>query len=242
LSPPSFDHTLAGHGFGPSSPGDSPPAPPLDAHGPSVFYAPTVLACGVTSAAPHPFTAALPATCLPTVPVGDEVSADTLRPPAKPPPTSMRPLPSSTPSSHLCSPSGSLMARIAHDGPLQPAPFDFIDDVDMCALLPDSLRGPPGSGSVNRMITCPCVLGFCGDCQSYACINLTAIPSSQPPGCLIDGGANICLTGDLCLLTDVIAITPIPISAALQGVTTIEDCCTVCGKIPLQLDDGSIYW
>jgi hypothetical protein len=133
------------------------------------------------------------------------------------------------------------MERIAHDGPLQPAPFDFIDDVDMCALLPNSLRGPPRSGSVNRMITCPCVLGFCGDGQSYACINLTVIASSKPPGCLIDGGANICLTGDLCLLTDVIAITPIPISVALQGVTTIDDCCTVRDKIPLQLNDA-IYW
>jgi hypothetical protein len=186
---------LAGHGFGPSSPGDSPPAPPLDARGPSVSYAPTILACDMTLAMPRPFTAVLPATCLPTVPVGDEVSADTLRPPAEPPPTSMRPLPSSTPSSHLCSPSGLLMARIVHDGLLQPAPFDFMEaNVDMCALLPDSLWGPPCSGSVNRVITCPCVLGFCKDGQSYACINLTGMVSSQPPGCLIDGGANICLT------------------------------------------------
>ena len=135
------------------------------------------------------------------------------------------------------------MAQIVHDGPLQPAPFDFMEaDVDMCALLPDSLRGPPRSGSVNHVITCPRVLSFCGDGQSYASINLTAMASSQPPGCLIDGGANICLTGDLCLLTDVVAITPIPISVALQGVTTIDDCCTVRGKIPLQLDDGLIYW
>jgi hypothetical protein len=112
----------------------------------------------------------------------------------------------------------------------------------MCALLPDSLRGPPRSGSVNPVITCQRVLGFCGDGQLYACINLTAIVSSKPSGCLIDGGANICMTGDLCLLTDAIAITPIPISVALQGVTTIDNCCMVRGKIPLQLDDGSIYW
>jgi hypothetical protein len=135
------------------------------------------------------------------------------------------------------------MARIVHVGPLRPAPFEFMEaNVDMCALLPDSLRGPPCSGSINPVITCPRVLGFCGDGRSYACINLTAMASSQPPGCLIDGGANICLTGDLGLLTDVVAITPIPISVALQGVTTIDDCCTARGKISLQLDDGSIYW
>jgi hypothetical protein len=134
------------------------------------------------------------------------------------------------------------MAQIVHDGPLQPAPFDFIDNVDTCALLPDFLRGPPRSGSVDRVITCPRVLGFCGDGRSYGCINLTAIASSQPYDCLINSGADICLTGDLCLLTGVVAITPIPISVDLQGVTTIDDCCTARGKIPLQLDDGLMYW
>jgi hypothetical protein len=32
------------------------------------------------------------------------------------------------------------------------------------------------------------------------------------------------------------------ISFALQGEITQDDCCTARGKIPLQLDDGSIYW
>jgi len=33
-----------------------------------------------------------------------------------------------------------------------------------------------------------------------------------------------------------------PISVALQGETTLDNCCTARGKFPLQLDDGSIYW
>jgi hypothetical protein len=66
--------------------------------------------------------------------------------------------------------------------------------------------------------------------------------SSESPGSLIDGGANICLTGDLGLQTDVVAIPPMPISVALQGETTVNDCCTAHGKIPLQLDDSLIYW
>ncbi len=66
--------------------------------------------------------------------------------------------------------------------------------------------------------------------------------SSKPPGSLIAGGANICLTGDLGLLTDVITIPPMPISVALQGEIRIDDCCTAHGKIPLQLEDGLMYW
>ena len=111
------------------------------------------------------------------------------------------------------------MVRIVQDGPFRPDPFVGTDaDVDVHALLHDSLRGPPRSVSVNRVITCPRVLGFCGDGQLYACINLTAVGSSQLPGVLIDGGANICLTGDLGLLTDVVAITPMPISVARKYV------------------------
>ena len=112
----------------------------------------------------------------------------------------------------------------------------------MDALLPDSLWGPPSSESVNRVVAYPRVFGFCGDSRSYARVKLTTLASSQPPGALIDGGANICLTGDLAILTDVVAIPPMPISVALQGETTLDNCCTARGKFPLQLDDGSIYW
>jgi hypothetical protein len=59
---------------------------------------------------------------------------------------------------------------------------------------------------------------------------------------LIDGGANICVTGDVNLLVDVVTIPPLPILVALHGDTTLDDCCTAWGLLPLQLDDGSIYW
>jgi hypothetical protein len=120
--------------------------------------------------------------------------------------------------------------------------MDAGGDTTSNVILPDSLQGPLSVRSVNRVIMCPRVLGFCRDGSSYAHINLTAMASSESPGSHIDGGANICLTGDLGLLTDVIAIPPMPISVALQGETTVDDCCTARGKIPLQLDDGSIYW
>jgi hypothetical protein len=240
---PSFDHKLEGHGFGPSSSGDSPLASLLDARGPSVSFAPTVSMCGVPSAAPQLITAVLPAPCLPTVPACNRALVDSLRPLAKLPPNFTKSFTSSTTSSPLFSPAGSLMALLVHDGPSRPAPFDFVDaDGDMDVLLPDSLRGPPSLRSVTWVVTCPCVLGFCGDGCLYAHINLTALASSKSPGFLINGGANICFTGDLGLLTDLIVIPPMPILVALQGEITIDDCCTACGTIPLLLDDGSIYW
>ena len=65
---------------------------------------------------------------------------------------------------------------------------------------------------------------------------------SATPGSLIDGGANICITGDLTSLFDVVAIPPLSISVAVEGDSSIDDCCTAHGMTPLQLDDGSIYW
>ena len=75
-------------------------------------------------------------------------------------------------------------------------------------LLPDSPWGPRSFGSVHRVVTCPRVLGFQGGGRSHARINLMTSTSSATPGRLIDGGANICITGDLDSLFDVVAITP----------------------------------
>jgi hypothetical protein len=199
---------------------------------------------GAPLAAPRPITAVLPVPCLPTVPAHNWASVDSLRPPAEPPPNFTQSFMSSTTSSPLFSPAGLLMALLVHDGPSRPAPFDFVLDADgdIDILLLDSLRGPPSSRSVTPVVTCPRVLGFCGDGCLYARINLTALASSKSLGSLIDGGANICLTGDLGLLTDVIMISPMPILIALQGEITIDDCCTARGMIPLSLDDSSIYW
>ena len=66
--------------------------------------------------------------------------------------------------------------------------------------------------------------------------------SSATPGRLIDGGANICITGDLDSLFDVVAIPPLSISVAMEGASSLDDCCTARGMTPIQLDDGSIYW
>ena len=59
----------------------------------------------------------------------------------------------------------------------------------------------------------------------------------------MDGGANICLTGDLTSLVSVVDIPPMPITVAVAGSeVTLDDCCTRQGFIPLVCTDGSIYW
>jgi hypothetical protein len=60
---------------------------------------------------------------------------------------------------------------------------------------------------------------------------------------LMDAGANICLTGDLGILVDAVDIPLLPITVALNGNgSSVDDCCTKRGFIPLALSDGTIHW
>jgi hypothetical protein len=59
----------------------------------------------------------------------------------------------------------------------------------------------------------------------------------------MDGGANICVTGDLNQLVNIINIPPMLITVATSGDgNSLDDCCTKRGYIPLTLEDGTIYW
>jgi hypothetical protein len=59
----------------------------------------------------------------------------------------------------------------------------------------------------------------------------------------MDAGANICLTGDLSILANAANIPPLPITVALNGNgSTVDDCCTMKGYIPLTLSDSTIHW
>ncbi len=58
----------------------------------------------------------------------------------------------------------------------------------------------------------------------------------------MDAGANICLTGDLSILANAVDIPPLPITAALnENGSSLDDCCTKKGYIPLTLSDGTIH-
>jgi hypothetical protein len=60
---------------------------------------------------------------------------------------------------------------------------------------------------------------------------------------MVDGGSNVCVTGDLGSLLDVININPIPISVAIEGsALSFDDCITKRGVLPLSLSDGTTYF
>ena len=60
---------------------------------------------------------------------------------------------------------------------------------------------------------------------------------------MVDGGANICLTGTLSLLIDSVSVPPMPVSVAIEGAgASIADCCTKCSLLPLQLANGGVYF
>jgi hypothetical protein len=160
---------MAGHGLGPSSSGDSPPAFSLDAHGPSISFAPGVsVVCKASSAVLRPAPEVLPALGMaPSLP--DESPAPSaitveVRPPAEPLPPAFLPLMDLSLLPSPVTPAGSFMHMLVHDGPVSPSsPFDHLNagqDVTAPALLPDSFLGPPSFVGVHRVVTCPRVLGF----------------------------------------------------------------------------------
>jgi hypothetical protein len=101
------------------------------------------------------------------------------------------------------------------------------------ADLPDF---PLVMNSITQVMKSPCVFGPCSNSSSYVRVRKTSAT-------LIDGGANICLTGDLNLQVDVVKIPPLPILVAVHGNnSTLDDSCTCWGHLPLTLSDGDTHW
>ena len=70
-------------------------------------------------------------------------------------------------------------------------------------------------GSVTRVVGLPRVYGLRGDEGSFVKVMRSYVPSDSIDNpSLMDGGANICITGILELLVDVETIPPLPISVA----------------------------
>jgi hypothetical protein len=60
---------------------------------------------------------------------------------------------------------------------------------------------------------------------------------------MVNGGSNVCVTGDLGILLDVVNIDPIQISVALEGApASLDNCITKRGLLPLTMTDGSCYY
>ncbi len=90
--------------------------------------------------------------------------------------------------------------------------------------------------SITRVVGSPEVFGLRDVSRSYVQVRKTS-------SSLIDGGANICLTGDLDILVGLVKIPPRPILVAIHGdVPTLDDSCTRWGYLWLTLSDGSTHW
>ena len=145
------------------------------------------------------------------------------RPPAKPPP-----LPLNTDSCNI-TPQGSIFDTITQ------SPFHtsttLADLSDLTVNQATFNAYTPPRGSVIHIRCRPRIFGLRRDSASAVVAKL------------IDGGANICVTGDLSTLVNVEEISPMPISVAIAGDDmSSDDRCTKRGYTPLTLDDGTLYW
>ena len=97
-------------------------------------------------------------------------------------------------------------------------------DFNVSGGLPcDNLRD-----SVTHVVGLPWVCGLSLDSDLVVRISraITSTEAWETP-LLMDGGANICLTGVLDLLVDVVTIAPLPISVATKiDDISMDDCCT----------------
>ncbi len=126
-------------------------------------------------------------------------------------------------------------------------PFEFPFDLprDYIPSCFDNTTSPyMPIDSVTRVVGLPRVYGLKEDEGSYVKVMRTVghlDPRDYPS--LMDGGANICITGILGLLVDVETVPPLPISVATtSGSFSMDDCCTKKGLIPLTLSDSLVYY
>jgi hypothetical protein len=129
--------------------------------------------------------------------------------------------------------------------PLPSMPFDFPFDVSSDNAIEDMHPGIPPNvpsvmDSVTHVVDLPRVCGLVGDS-----LPTITVPASNSDGdaTLVDSGANICVTGIIKMLVDVIPIPALPISVAVHGSdVSLDDCCTPRGLLPLTMGDGSVYY
>ncbi len=159
------------------------------------------------------------------------------------PPPPAEPPPSAPADASYDTPPGSIIDNILKSQerptpPTTPFEFPFYTPSTLRATTSDHTDTTttifPPSASIIRVVVTSRVFGIKDDSRSS--IQITEWS-------LMDAGANICLTGDVEILADVVDIPPLPITVALNGNgSSVDDCCTKGGFIPLALSDGTIHW
>jgi hypothetical protein len=148
-----------------------------------------------------------------------------------------------------CIPPGSaanpgILLRLA----LPSTPFEFLFDMTTQTYRDFNVTdGPPQPllrYSVSKVVGLPQVCGLTHDDNTVVEVLCTATNYDDfNIRSLIDGKANICITGLLDLLVEVVSFPPLPISVATKtGGISLDDCCTKKGLLPLTLEDGSFYY
>jgi hypothetical protein len=95
------------------------------------------------------------------------------------------------------------------------------------------------TNSITHVVCSPRVCGVQGNARLLVTICWVLKPTTH----MIDGGLNVCITGDLSSLLDVVDIKPILILVPLEGsLTSYDDCITKCGLLPLLLSNGTTYY
>jgi hypothetical protein len=123
-------------------------------------------------------------------------------------------------------------------------PFDMAEDLYCDFNVDDGLPLPLLMHSVMKVVGLPqvCCLNH-HDNLVVQVLRAATNYNKFDIWSLIDGKANICITGLLNLLVKVVTITPLPISVATKkGGISLDDCCTKRGLLPLTLADGSVYY
>jgi hypothetical protein len=175
------------------------------------------------------------------MPVDDQCYTATSAPVTDPPPLPPPPEPPPPDESDIypnCPP-GCLLEGLTRP----PSPTSIAVDLranqaldSLLATLPDL---PSLTNSVTHVVCSPLVCGVHSDRKLS--ITISRDPSSVNR--IVDGGSNVCVTGNLGSLLDLVDIKPITILVALQGAPeSYDDCITKRGLLPLSLSDGSLYY
>jgi hypothetical protein len=114
------------------------------------------------------------------------------------------------------------------------------EDQAMASILSELPEEPSLLDSVTHVICSPRVCGIKGDDDSS--VGIMGVKDFKTIGNLIDGGSNVCITGDLNFLFNVVDIAPIDISVALSGSSSsLNEKISKRGLLPLTLSDGTMY-
>jgi hypothetical protein len=149
-------------------------------------------------------------------------------PPPEPPPVDPLPCPPGCILEHIT-------GQVSQPSIIVDLSYDAENQTSATNLAP--LTSTPDS--VTHVVCTPRVCGLRGDSMS----SVTICTIKRGPDRMVDGGANVCVTGDIGSLLDVTDIDPIPISVAIEGsASSFDNCITKRGVLPLSLSDGTNYF